>query len=341
MRIDLDLDDLGSLATPEGTVRGEDVVMESASNRELTKALHDLVVKLPVPRGDAERVIDMAKAKIDAATSDSAIVTAFPREYRANVREYIRAYRTEVEVLASCRSILSELHKHRFAKTFPVSLSSIKVPSIQFTQAFTNAPALEGDRGRYMAASGTVAFEPYLSSAVQALKIEILQNWILEKEREVTFLERKASAAEVISRLEGVVSAKHTQLKARHDYLVGRDLYPEIIRDVELGGVVSHALATTAIVRVNSLVLAEEDEKLETAIKKMTLEKPALDAGAQASTNDLLELKKLISDLTKKVNLQNKKVCDNPYALLCACTGHLSLTPPLLESLLIDLVKFG
>ena len=138
-----------------------------------------------------------------------------------------------------------------------------------------------------------------------------------------------------------MVHDKHTQLKACYDYLQRNACYPKIIKGIELKGAVSHALASAVITRINSLVLAEEDRKLETAIKKMSLEKPAVAAGSQAPPNDLSELKKMVGDLAKKVDLQSKKVCDNLYHLLCVCAGHLSLTPPLLRILLIDVVKSG
>jgi len=76
----------------------------------------------------------------------------------------------------------------------------------------------------------------------------------------------------------------------------------------------------------NSLVLDEEDKKLEIAIKKMVLEKPAQAAGSQAPGNDMSELKKMVANLSKKVELLSKKVCNGLYRLLCVCGGHLSLT---------------
>ena len=138
-----------------------------------------------------------------------------------------------------------------------------------------------------------------------------------------------------------MVHDKHTQLKACYDYLQRDACYLKIIKGIELKGTVSHALASVVITRINSLVLAEEDRKLETVIKKMSLEKPAVAAGSQALPNDLSELKKMVGDLVKKVDLQSKKVCDNLYSLLCVCAGHLLLTPSLLHTLLIDVVESG
>src|SRR5258706_25176 len=96
-----------------------------------------------------------------------------------------------------------------------------------------------------------------------------------------------------------------------------------------------------SLITCNSLVLDKEDKKLEIAIKKMVLEKPAQAAGSQAPGNDMSELKKMVADLSKKDELSSKKVCNGLYRLLCVCGGHLSLTRPLLESLLTGLVEAG
>src|SRR5258708_38153639 len=113
------------------------------------------------------------------------------------------------------------------------------------------------------------------------------------------------------------------------------------MRDVDAFAAVTEALSTTIVTRVNSLVLDEEDKKLEIAIKKMVIEKPATAAGSQAASNDMSELKKMVGDLAKKVELQSKRVRDILFRLLCVCAGHLILTRPLLESLLTGLVKAG
>ena len=259
----------------------KDVVMESASNRDLVKAICALAACLP-ERGHAKESVDTRRTKIDAATSDGGVVMAFPPDFQSDIHEWIRSYRGEVETLANARSLLTKLHKHVSAKTFPMSLSSIKVPSIQFSRAFLSAPAQDADRGTYITASGPVGFEPYVSAAVQALKEGVLKDWVSEKTWEVAFLECRASAAQAITRFEGVVHDKHTQLKAHYDYLQCDACYLKIIKGIELKGAVSHALALAVVTRINSLVLAEEDRKLETAIKKMSLKKPAVAAGSQA-----------------------------------------------------------
>ena len=64
-------------------------------------------------------------------------------------------------------------------------------------------------------------------------------------------------------------------------------------------------------------------------------------ASSQALPNDLSELKKMVGNLAKKVDLQSKKVCNYLYRLLCVCTGHLQLTLLLLHVLLTDIVKSG
>jgi len=73
----------------------------------------------------------------------------------------------------------------------------------------------------------------------------------------------------------------------------------------------------------------------------MTLVKPTAAASSQAATNDVSELKKMVGDLAKKINLQSRKVSDSLYPLLCYCAGHLSLTVPLLETLLTGIVETG
>ena len=338
------LEDAGMGSPSPEPILTQDVEMESASTREIAKALRDLAARLPVPRDGVERVVDEAKAKIHAATSDSGIVVALPHQFQSDVREYLKGYRAEVEALASARSSLSKLRKHRHAKSYPAALNSLKTPSIQFSRAFINAPATEGHRGAYSIAAGTneTVFEQAVDRAVKALKDEVLKRWVSEKEREVTFLESKGSAARAITNLEEVVHAKLIQLRARWDYLVpGTPAHTSMVQDTEAHAAISHALSATIITRVNSLVLDDEDKRLEIAIKKMAIEKPAVLAGSQATGNDLSELKKMVGDLAKKVELNSKKVRDNLLRLLCVCAGHLSLTRPLLESLLTGLVESG
>ena len=174
-----------------------------------------------------------------------------------------------------------------------------------------------------------------------ALKKEVLAQWVTEKDREVAFLERKASVATAVTELEEVVSKKHVQLKARYDYLQDSPAYDNVIRDVDSYGAISHALTMTIITKVNSLVLDEEDKRLAVAVKKMTLAKPAEMAASQAGSNELSELKKMVANLTKQVGLQSKKVSDHLFSLLCMCAGHLTLTRPFLDTLILDTVKEG
>src|SRR5258706_2994962 len=319
-----------------------DVEMESATTREVTFALRVLKARL-TDRKFVERAVDEAKAKFGAATSDDAIVSALPNSFKSDVREYVKSYRSEVEALASARSSVSKLRKHRIAKTYPLSLNSIKPPSIQFSRAFVNAPTTDGHRRAYNnAAGGSVVFEQSVESAVKALKEGILSKWIREKDKEVTFLESKASVSKAISSLEGVVQTKFVQLRARYDYLSAHPIELErAMVDVNSAAITSLALAASVITKVTTLVLDEEDRKLETALKKMAIVKPAQAAGSQAPGNDISELKKMVSDLTKKVELQSKKVRNGLHHLLCVCAGHLSLTRPLLESLLTGLVEAG
>jgi len=318
--------------------------MESATNRDLTRALAELTARLPVPLSGVERAVDEAKVKINAATSDNGVVVVLPHQFQSDVREYLKGYHAEVESLARARSSLSKLRKHRSSKTYPPSLGSIKSPSIQFSHAFVNAPADEGHRGTYSFTPGAAltSFEQSMESAVKTLKDAVLKGFISEKEKEVTFLERKASAAQAIVALESVVTTKHTQLKARYDYLEATpDAHARMLRDVDQHAAMSHALAAAIISKVTGLVLDAEEDRLVIAVKKIALEKPAVGAGSQAPPNDLSELKKMMVALSKKVELQSKKVRDGLLRLLCVCAGHLSLTRPLLESLLTGLVKAG
>jgi len=290
-----------------------------------------------------ERAVDEAKVKINAATSDGGVVVVLPHQFRSDSLEYLKRYHSEVESLAKARSSLAKLRKHRSAKTYPPSLSSLKSPAIQFSHAFVNAPAAEGNRGAYSIAAGSApaAFEQAVELAVKSLRDEVLKHWISEKSKEVTFLEQKASAAEAISAFEQVIATKHLQLKARWDYLSGTDSYDKIIGDIDAHAALSHALAQSIITKVTAMVLDAEEDRLNVAFKKIVLEKPAVLAGSQASTNDISELKKLVGNLAKKVDLQSKKVRDGLFQLLCYCGGHLSLTRPLLESLLVGLVQAG
>src|SRR5258706_5725136 len=225
--------------------------MESATTRELAAALKVIASRLPIPQGGAERAIDEAKAKINAATSDKVLTMALPHHFRSDVAEYLKTYRVEVEALASARSMLSKLRKHKHAKTYPASLNSLKPPTIQFSRAFINAPVAERHRGVYSIAAGAngTVFEQSVEQATKALRDEVLKCWTSEKDKEVTFLESKASVATAISNLEGVVHTKHAQLKARYDYLIGTASYNGVIRDIDAYAAITHALATTIITK--------------------------------------------------------------------------------------------
>jgi len=320
----------------------EDVVMESASSRDLTRTIKDLATRFPPPRDAAERRIDECKVKIDAATSDGVIADTFGSDYHGDMRDYLKQYRAEVETLAQARSMLDKLRKHRVSKTFPVSMNSVKVPTIQFSCAFLTAPVEESHRGSYAAPQDRpVGFELVVSARIAWVKEKVLADWISEKEIEVTFLEGKASAVKSIVQFEQVVDSRHASLKAWYDYLIGQLRYNDLICDVEYQVTVRFALVSSVVSKVNALVNAEEDKKLASAIKKMALDKPAVAAAAQALLNDLSELRKLVVNLTKKVDLQSKKVSDYLYALLCVCADALSLTPPLLNQLVLDTVKAG
>src|SRR5258706_550941 len=112
-------------------------------------------------------------------------LTALPHQFQSDVREYLKTYRVEVEALASARSMLSKLRKHKHAKSYPAALNSIKSPSIQFSRAFVNSPTTEGHRGTYSIASGTalVVFEQSVDQAVKAFKDEVLKCWTSEKDK--------------------------------------------------------------------------------------------------------------------------------------------------------------
>ena len=336
--------DMGSPPFP-GTMQHMelDAEPESATNRELTCTLRDIAARLPVPTDCIGWAVDKAKVKINAASSDLAVVLALPHQFQSDVREYLKGYCAEVENLASARSSLTKLWKHHSAKTYPAALNSIKAPSIQFSCAFVNAPAEERVRGNYSIAPGTneLTFESAVDSATMWLKRKVLKHWVTEKSEEVTFLVHKASVPSAVSALEEVVHVKHQQLKARYDYLVGQASYDSVIADVDAFAAMSHTLAMTVITKVNALVLDEEDKRLAIAVKKMSLAKPAVAASSQAAPNDISELKKVVADLTKQVGILKGKVSDKLYVLLQHCGGHLLLTHPFVESLLTEIVRAG
>jgi len=328
--------------TVEELVDKEDP-MDVGNEQALANAIHALMAKISgLTRDKAETWCDEAKGKIDAATLDSAIVAALLRDFQSDICDFLNGYCTQVETLASAHSSLEKLCKHRSAKTFPMSLNSIKVLLTQFSHAYLQAPEADANWGRYaLPQGGSAVFAMYIEKQVQHLKSEILKNWVSEKEQEVHFLESWALAIIATGQFEEVVDARHASLKAWYNHLDRQPRYCKIIRDVDFMGVVSHSLASGVIAKVNSLVHAEEDCKLATALKKMDLNKPAVAAAAQAPPNDNAELKKIVLDLGKKVNLLSKKVHDYLFCLLCACADLLSLSPPLLKQLLVDLVEAG
>ena len=319
------------------------VLMETAMEQELRETLREPRASLPYPLDKVELAIKEVKMKINAATSDSGIAAALPTQFQLDVCEYLKGYHAQVEVLTIARSALTKLQSHVDSKMFPASMNSIKAPSIQFSSVFINAPADAQARGSYNLTPGadSSVFELAVERAVKALKEKVLENWVAEKAKEIRFLEGKALVTSTVKALREVVEKKHVQLKARYDYLVGQPAYDDIISDVNSYTSISHALAMTIITKMNSLVLDKEDKWLMIALKKMSLTKPAEKAALQAQSNELSELKKMVGDLTKKVELQSKKVSDHLYTLLCVCCGHLSLTPPLLETLLVDIVWEG
>ena len=320
-----------------------DMPMESATERELQQTLQDIRACLPLALGKVEQAVDEAKAKIDTATLDSAVAAALPTQFQSDVHEFLQGYRTQVEMLVSAWSTAAKLCKHRHAQMFPMSMNSIKAPSIQFSCAFVNALADEGVHGSYNLTprATNAVFELAVEKAVTALKKEVLAQWVTKKDKEVAFLEQKASVATALTKLEEVMMKKHKQLKAHWDYLQMSPMYDSVIHNVDSYGAISHALAMTIVTKVNSLVLDKEDKWLTVAVKKMTLAKPPEKAALQANSNEPLELKKMVTNLTKQVRLLLKQVSDHLYSLLCICARHLTLTHPLLDALILDTVKEG
>ena len=217
-----------------------------------------------------ERAVNKAKAKIDTATSDGAVVAALPMQFQPDVHEFLWGYHAQVETLVSAWSTVAKLCKHHHAQTFPTSMNSIKAPIIQFSHTFVNTLADKGVHGSYNLTPRAMnaVFKTAVEKAVTALKKEVLMQWVTEKDKEVAFLERKASAATAVTELEEVVKKKHIQLKACWDYLQSSPAYDAVIHDVDLYMVISHTLAMMIITKVNSLVLDEEDKWLAVAMKR-------------------------------------------------------------------------
>ena len=192
----------------------DEMDIDPSTERDLAVAIKALSARLLVVRSVAEQRVEEAKAKVDAATSDGMVIAAFPRDYQTEVREFLSGYRSRVEDLAVQRSALGKLEKHKSNKTFPASINSVKVPTIQFTSTFLTAPQEDADRGRYYTlGKRTVGFEAYMGAQITWVKEEILKNWIAEKRREVTFLERKSSAGDAILQFEKAMSTKHPHLR--------------------------------------------------------------------------------------------------------------------------------
>ena len=178
-----------------------------------------------------EKAVNEAKAKIDAATMDGGIAAALPMQFQSDAHKYLRGYCAQVEVLAGAQSIVTKLCKHKNDKTFPVSINSVKAPSIQFSQAFINAPAEEGHCRSYnlVLGAGNSVLETAVDHAVKHLREEVLEKWIAEKAQEIRFLEGRASMPAAVTAFEGVVTKKHGELKARYDYLQDSPLYDDVI----------------------------------------------------------------------------------------------------------------
>ena len=318
----------------------EDVVMDVSSEEAVAEALRACVgltssrEALAVKHGEL-------KAKIDSATSDAAIVQVFHQDWRAEVRDFVFKYRDQVDRLAASRSALARLRKHKANKSFPTALNRINIPVIQFAQAFAESPISAGFRGNYVGGGGTGTLETVNRLRVVALKEQVLKDWISEKEREIRFLERGGSAVDALSRYEEVMKDRGMSLKARYDYLSGRSRYRELVRDIEFQLVLFLSLASTVVGRINQLVNHEEDKKLAASLKKMAVDTPAVAAASTAPPNDLSELKKMVVDLHKKVDLNSKKVSDALYCLVLSSVGLLSLTPDLFQRALLDCIEAG
>ena len=177
--------------------------MESALERDIRRALRDISVRLPLPMGKVERAVEEAKEKIDAASSEGRIVAALPKQFQSDIRDHLKHYHAEVETLAAAQSYLAKLRQHKQSGTFPVSINSIKSPTIQFSRSFVNAPADKSMRGTYSIAPGSDAcvFEWAVDIAISDLKKKVLEQWIAEKAKEVRFLETKASVASAVDEL--------------------------------------------------------------------------------------------------------------------------------------------
>jgi hypothetical protein len=59
--------------------------MEPVQNRALADTIRTLAAKLPVNRDATQVRADEVKAKIDAAASDGAVISAFSRDYQSDI----------------------------------------------------------------------------------------------------------------------------------------------------------------------------------------------------------------------------------------------------------------
>jgi hypothetical protein len=268
----------------------------------IAAALSRLTPRLKVKaKSITARVRDL-KAKIETATSDAAIAGLCPADFKAEIHDFLKRYRDQVEQLAACQSYYRRLQQHRTNKSFPTALNSLKAPTIQFSRPFLSAPAELKARGVYNnPRGGTGNFEQVTESGVRLLKEQVLKQWIDEKKRELAFLTEQASAVGATVMLESTIEQRLTEMLARWDYLTGNPRAGELIAQVEFSGAVMFVVASTIVAKLNQLVLTEEDRRLAAALKKMDIDKPIVKAAAKAPQNEPSELKKFTEQFTKEL----------------------------------------
>src|SRR5258708_6701296 len=325
-----------------------DLDLEEALDTETTVALALTRMRFKVPHVDrsslAARVTDV-KSFIEISTSEAAILGCVPQDFKSEVRDFLKRYRDQVEGLASCRSFHRRLQKHKANRSYPNVLNSLKVPAIQFSRPFLDAPMEDMARGVYdNPRGGRGSFEQVTESAVRLLKDQTLERWIKEKGRELEFLSQKASAADAVIQLEGAIEQCLAEISVRWDYLKGKPCYGELVSQVQFAGACMFIVASTIVAKVNQLVLTEEDRKLMADLKKMDIDKPIVKDTAKAAPNELSELKKMVANLSKKVSSgmqgqpAGKKVCLFLQSLLLNIAVLLVLTPHSLKTLLLDAI---
>jgi hypothetical protein len=268
----------------------------------IAAALSRLTPRLKVKaKSITARVRDL-KAKIETATSDATIAGLCPADFKAEIHDFLKRYRDQVEQLAACRSYYRRLQQHRTNKSFPTALNSLKAPTIQFSRPFLSAPAELKARGVYNnPRGGTGNFEQVTESGVRLLKEQVLKQWIDEKKHELAFLTEQASAVGATVMLESTIEQRLTEMLARWDYLTGNPRAGELIAQVEFSGAVMFVVASTIVAKLNQLVLTEEDRRLAAALKKMDIDKPIVKAAAKAPQNEPSELKKFTEQFTKEL----------------------------------------